>query len=305
MNYYFKVLLTRLYRKSKEGKVPILIGVSLLTLLFLSFSVVFISNLPDGDLYYPFIVILCLIPLSNKKRNNYLIQLFGQRKKMQIRLVENILIGLPFILFCLFNLMFIQIPIVLILSALISFYTIKHNFSFSFPTPFYRHPFEFIVGFRKYFWVVFIGIILLIIGIQVNNSNLALMTLFIPFILAIQFYSNSEPVLYVWVNSCTPKLFLRKKIFISLMYGFLLSVPTFIPLLIIWPEHYLIILAIEMVGLIYIIASLLGKYAFFPSELNVIQGFMLVIGIIFPPFMLIIIPAFYKKAIINLEPILT
>jgi len=67
------------------------------------------------------------------------------------------------------------------------------------------------------------------------------------------------------------------------------------------PENALVVFTAELVGILFVITALLGKYAYFPSEINIIPGFTIAISIFFPPFLLVSLPYFYFKAVKNLK----
>jgi hypothetical protein len=109
---------------------------------------------------------------------------------------------------------------------------------------------------------------------------------------------------YIWVHSQKPIPFLLEKIKIAVFHAFILSFPSLLLILAfnINDIHYLLI--IEAAGLLLIITSLLGKYAYYPADINLIQGFILVVGIFFPPILIIIIPYLFLRSKNKLEDIL-
>ena len=55
---------------------------------------------------------------------------------------------------------------------------------------------------------------------------------------------------------------------------------------------------------LYLALMVLAKYAAFPEKINMAQGILLAISIAFPPFAVVLIFNFYKKAIHQLHPVL-
>jgi hypothetical protein len=49
---------------------------------------------------------------------------------------------------------------------------------------------------------------------------------------------------------------------------------------------------------------LLGKYAFFPTTMNLPQGLLMAFSFLFPPMLLFLLPYFYRRCIHQLNPIL-
>ena len=71
-----------------------------------------------------------------------------------------------------------------------------------------------------------------------------------------------------------------------------------------FPEKIYIVLVLQLVGLLPLWASVLGKYIQYPSEINLISGFFIGLSVAITPLLLVIIPLFYSKAKNNLHPIL-
>jgi len=185
-----------------------------------------------------------------------------------------------------------------------AFFNQRNTQNFVVPTPFYKRPYEFIVGFRKTYFAFILAIVLLVISIDVENFNLGIASLLIPFIVCMSFYSKSEPQFYVWIHSKTVQEFLAGKILTASLYALALSLPFAISLFTFYPHNFWIIAIFIIIGWLFIIMSLLGKYANYPSEMNVMQGFAVMFSVFFPPLTLLIIPFFYSKAKHNLASIL-
>jgi hypothetical protein len=57
-------------------------------------------------------------------------------------------------------------------------------------------------------------------------------------------------------------------------------------------------------GMIYLITTVLGKYAFFPAPMNLPQGLLMAFSFWFPPLLLFLIPYFYLLSVKKLKPVL-
>jgi len=121
---------------------------------------------------------------------------------------------------------------------------------------------------------------LAIIGICVDNFNLAIFAFAISLLNTINFYAKPEATFYVWTH---------------------ITLPIGISLLIFYIQYWYIACIILLMGMLYLLLMLLGKYAYYPAEVNIIQMLALAFSILIPPFLLISIPYFYVKAKQNLS----
>ncbi|MEN0046956.1 MAG: ABC transporter permease, partial [Bacteroidota bacterium] len=193
------------------------------------------------------------------------------------------------------------LPIIALLFANLTFKPILH---FTIPTPFWKFPFEFIIGFRKLFWLVIVGFFLTFQAIQVENHNLGFFSLGLQFFIALAYYNQPENPYFVWIFKRSSLQFLSKKIMDSLICSSLITFLTFGSLLFSFPEDWLILLGIQIFGYVLLLAIILAKYAAFPLEMSLPQVLVYTISLIFPPLFLITIPMFYKQANQKLKPFL-
>ncbi len=146
-----------------------------------------------------------------------------------------------------------------------------------------------------------ISLFVLLMAIRVDNENLGLFAVAIPFLVSLSYYIEPEDHFFVWIHTGGVEQFLMKKIKIALTYSILISVPFILAYGISFGDSSYMLAALTISGLIWVITSLLAKYAHFPSELNILQGIAVTFTIIFPPLALIVIPVLYNKASSNLE----
>jgi len=257
-----------------------------------------------AEYVYALLPVALFSNLSTRQRNDFLKSIHTKMNFYKIRMVENSLISLPFFLFLLFKEMYLVAFLLLILANFLSVINIESKSRFVLPTPFYRYPFEFTVGFRKTYLMVLIAYAICLIGILVGNFFLSLLGLVIIFFTCYLFYARPEPSFFVWIFSAAPKKFIRIKVQIALVYTLLLCLPVIIALNVFYIENIHIILLVLLFGLLLVIASLLGKYTQYPSEMNLIQGMSIGLSIVFPPLFFILIPIFYFQSIRRLNEIL-
>jgi hypothetical protein len=177
----------------------------------------------------------------------------------------------------------------------------KSTISRSLPSPFSRWPFEFTRGFRRTWLLFLVAILLLSVAIKVGNPNLGLFALAIPFLISLSYYMEPEDSYYVWIHAQQPRVFLLKKMKIASAYVLMICTPLSIAYGIGFPDHLTSLLLLSISGLIWVITSLLAKYAHFPSELNLLQGIAVLFTIVFPPLALVVIPVLFLKAKKNLQ----
>ena len=246
-----------------------------------------------------------------KKRTSFYGAIYSRKELLKTQWLEASLLSMPFFLILLFSGFFTHALILLgavILSPLL--FAISKRTSTSFrmppiPTPFKNNPFEFIIGFR-WAWPLYLVILGIICkAIEVDNFNLGLVALLIAMLSFAFFFSKPEPLTFVTIYSQNTKGFLRQKIKLALKHSLLLSTPFALLLLGFYPNEFLLVLVVVLFGLLYSICSLLGKYAYFPAEMNVIQSIALGLCLMIPPLIILVIPVFYKKALANLKPLLS
>ena len=209
---------------------------------------------------------------------------------------ENGLIALPFFTFLIYKNEFIIGLSFLLTALLLSFFNASSPSAIAIPTPFYKRPFEFTIGFRKTF-LVFIGAYALaIIAVNVGNFNLGIVALLMTFLSCTSFYSQPEPQFYVWIHSQNPTNFLQQKLKTASLFSTALSLPIAILLAAFNFNNAHFVFIFEIIGVFYVINSLLGKYAYYPSAININKAFIIAASIFFPPLMLLTIPFFYKKS---------
>lgn len=239
--------------------------------------------------------------LSAKKRNDFLKSTFKTKDYKTIRLTENALLALPFVIVSLFFKEFYFPILALLLSFLLSFVVVNSRNSFVFPTPFWKHPFEFVVGFRKSLLFIIGTYIVLIFGIYVGNFALAIFSLPLTFLIILSYIAVLENVYFVWVYNKSASKFLTYKIKVFVLYSSLLIVLQSIALISFFPSNSLIIISITLLLIIVSGLAVIVKYSVFPVEINIPEVLLIIASIIFPPLLILTFPYFYLKAKTNLN----
>ncbi|MBR2887366.1 MAG: hypothetical protein IKB95_03995, partial [Bacteroidales bacterium] len=114
MRQYFQLQFTMLNRRMRDFGINPVLGYLLLTGLFIGFVKALYYRVEE---YAPWILIgACLMaqtPMSQKERSDFLQTTFGKGRKTKIRIVENIIISLPFVAALILNQYFNQVAIII------------------------------------------------------------------------------------------------------------------------------------------------------------------------------------------------
>ena len=306
MKYILKLQLTLINRELVDFGIKPILGYLISVFAFIFFSHQFFQKVLYPEYFYIFFSLSILLYLNEKRRNDFLKLLYKNNEYFKIRVVENLIISLPFEIFLLYKHQILSVFLLFISSILLVFYITRNRLSFVLPTPFNKKPFEFNIGFRSQFLMIIFCYTITFISINVKNFNLGLFSLFLLHLIITIFYYKSEEKYFVWIFNQSPKKFLIEKIQTSIKYTLILSSPISISLIIFNPElhSFLTILGIQFLGVVLIIISILGKYSNFPSSSNPVQMFSLIFSISFPPILILVIPFLYMKSIKKLKYIL-
>ncbi len=304
MRSYFALQCRLLNRQFIDFGLHPILGYLLMVILFTGFSAYLFYNVVYAAYVYGILGLSIASLLSESGRVGFLKQHFTTLEFQKIRGLENILVVLSFIIGLVINHQWLIAFGVLAVALLMSLSTVDRNLNFTIPTPFYRYPFEFVTGFRKNYPVILLAGFVLTMAVLYDNANLGLFSLAVVLLLCLSFYMHTETAYLVWIYAMTPFQFLVHKVTIAIIYTALMSLSFIVVLLIFFTGHAGFIALLFGLGLIYQLAAILGKYAFFPASINLPQGIMMAVAFWFPPLLLILIPYFYSRAIRQLKPIL-
>lgn len=242
--------------------------------------------------------------LSETGRVNFIRQWFSKRGFQQIRAMENLIVVIPFVIGLLVTRQWLFSLGVVIISLLLSFGSVNSSLNIVLPTPFSRYPFEFAVGFRKNVLAIVFALFLLFMAILYTNANLGLFAVGLVLLVSLSFYMSSEPAYLVWIHHLKPVAFLWHKIKLAIINVTILIIPFAILFVAFFQEYGLYLLILYPLGLLYLVTALLGKYAFFPTMMNLPQGLLIAFSFLFPPMLFFLLPYFYRRCIQQLNPIL-
>ena len=296
MREYFKLQFTLTNRKIRDFGMNPVLGYVLLAAAFVFLVAMAFMKFPTKAQYI--IAALGILPLTNlseKQRSDFLYIVYGDKTKRKIRIIENLIICLPFVIALVVKNQYLvaaAMPIVSTIMAFVEF----HSKNFVLPTPFSKHPFEFSVGFRYTFFMFPLLYGLAIIALSVNNLNLGLASIIMLSLMMSGYYYNPENEYYVWIFADNSKNFLRKKAANALKNTLLTTLPVVALLIVGFTPDYWKILLTMVWGILIVITTMLTKYSKYPDEIGFIEVILALSVIILPPMALIVMPIAYIRS---------
>jgi hypothetical protein len=304
MKDYFILQLTMANRKMKEAGMNPAVCYFLMLVLFFLFSEYIFQKTEFAKYLAIFTCMSLQIQLSEKNRTEFLLSTFGDKTKNKLRIIENLIICIPFFIILIYKNQFLEASILLLVSIVFAFLKLQDVLNITLSTPFSKNLFEFSVGFRKTFFIFPIAYILTIIAIKVDNLNLGIFSFLLLFLTTMGFYSKPENEYYVWIYKSNAMLFLKNKLLSASKNVTLLVSPIIITLLLYFTSEFQLVLIFFIAGMLFQWTIILAKYSVYPQEMNLIEGIIIALSFYFPPLLLAIIPFFYKKSIKKLKVIL-
>lgn len=243
-----------------------------------------------------FMALSFCLNLSHKLRTEFLQITFANQLFRKIRLLENLTIILPFLIVFVVFQDWISALVLCILSILFSQLTFGKGARLVIPSPFGLQPFEFLLGFRRYFWILPLAIGFILIGWKYANFNLAIVAFAVMGLFSLQFYGFPEDEWYVWNEAKKPVQFLRSKLTISTKHFIIWM---FIPLMLmlsLFPTMFLFTILGLFASILFVWTIIAAKYARFPNEINFVDMLLMAFCIACPPLIILMFLYFYKSA---------
>jgi hypothetical protein len=249
-------------------------------------------------------VISILTKTSETQRNDFLLIVFGNSKYRQIRIIENVCISMPFSVLLAYHNAFIESALLITAGVLLAGFAFKANLNYSIPTPFYKKPFEFTVGFRNTFYLLPLAYGLTCIAVSVDNMNLGIFSMLLVIFISLTYYAKPENEYFVWSYSSKPPRFIFDKIKTGTVYATFLVLPILITLIIFYPLKADEIVLFGLIGLSFLWTTVLAKYAAYPNEMGLPEGVLIAMCVYYPPLLIAVIPYFYYKSVKKLNILL-
>lgn len=304
MREYFELQYRMINRKFKDAGLEPLLAHLILIVGFIGLSVYLFSKTEFAEYIYLFLALTFIGKLSETRRVEFLKICFGDTQAKKIRATENLICIIPFLTFLIYKQFFISASLLLTLTATLAIINFRTNFNFTIWTPFSKRPFEFTVGFRKTFFFFLVAYALAVIAVFVNNFNVGVFAMLLVFAITISYYTKLEPEYYVWIYNVDAKNFLFSKIKTAILFSALLSLPIAIALAIFFRQNIGILSLFFLGGWMFLIGVIVSKYSAYPDDMNITQGILLALCILFPPILIILIPYLFKKSENSLQSLL-
>ena len=296
MKDYFILQYHLLGRKLKEAGIHPWLAHVLLAIAFTGFSWYLFYKTEYAVYIYAALALVLAGKLSEPRRNDFLLICYGNNRYRHLRMLENFIAVLPFIIFLLYQHAWWFAISLALLSTLMALVNFRASVDIRIPTPFYKKPFEFATGFRNSWYVILPAYALTVVAVMVPNFNLGVFAMLVVFGVTLTYYLKPEHPYYVWIFGMTARAFLLEKIKTATGYASLLAFPIALALSIFFPQHIAIVLAFFLLGLANLVCIIVSKYAAYPDELNLSQSIILALCIWLPPLLIIMIPFLFRKS---------
>ncbi len=296
IGHYLSLQWKLIQRQIIEFGIPLSIALVGAPILFFTLSMAIYYRTDYAGII---LITLCFswqLKISNSKRIEFLKLHYKSSLFLKIRLIENLLVFLPFFIVLALHANWLYLAIAFILTILLVFHKQRRLFHFRLPTPFHKKPFEFIIGFRTFYAFYPICIALLLIGYRVSNPNLAFVALALTSLSSLLFYQLLEPTFWIWIHSTNAKQFLSNKVKTAVFQHLILFMPITIICVLLFPAHWYIGLAILLLSAVYLSITVIAKYANYPNQISVIDGIFVGISMFIPLLMPFSFYYFLKKS---------
>ncbi len=272
---------------------------------FMGLSIYLFTKTEYAQYCYSLIALWAVIKYAENSRNDFLKFTYKKKIYLKVRITENIILVLPFVLFLVYKKEFFHALFLIAFSIMSIFFKPYRKVAFILPTPFYKKPFEFIVGFRK--WIIGIVLTYVVTGISLmyQNFNLGLFSLGFVFLICLSFYNEPENVFFVWMYKLNARRFLAEKIATATMFATIIALPISLALIIFFKTNIIVVAGVQFLGYCYLSAAILAKYANYPKKMNLPNSILLLLGIVLPVLLAGLIPFFYHQSNKQLKAILT
>ena len=305
MKYYFKLQFTIVCRKLTALGIPPILAFSIGGVLFYYISNFLFESRKEAPLIYLALAVSLLLKTNNYKKYNFIKAHFSKLNVFKIQFLEKFLMMIPFIIFSVYKTSFLIALIMILVAVAVSFISFRSHNAIYLPTPFSRKPFEFSVGFRKTFYLLPLCYALAIISAKVGNFNLGIFALILIFIITTFNYTKREPDLYIWMHKFTPHEFISFKVKQALINLLLLQSPIILILAFVFPELMGALLFFIVFNMLASSVRVLIKYGISNKNgMNLGDHFTYYLSVLISPFLLILLPYYYKRAIQKLSYLL-
>lgn len=302
---YFRLQMRRIHRMVVDMGLHPMLNYSVIAALYLGFSAALFSQNPKALISYTLLAIFVTSIWNDARREDFLKSTFARRDYYLIRCVENLVTVFPFVLALCVSGNYLPAMGVLAMAMMMAISSFKVKWQIVIPTPFYRHPFEFIIGFRWSFVLFGLGYFLTYISIVHQNFGIGVFVIIAFSCLCSLYHSSAEDWQYIWIFAYPAHKFLLYKSLIATAYTLLLCLPVLMALIFAFPERLLSLMAFQALGLLILYLGVASKYTSYPGSMNMKNALLMLFSFIIPPMLLFTVPFFYIQAKQQLKDILS
>lgn len=304
LHQYFGLQLLMAKRHLMNFGLNPIIGFIIILTGFYAFSFYLFSKSEYAHYFYALIALSIVLKYNETNRNDFLKFTFSKDNYLKIRILENLIIVTPFIIFLCFKKELYTILLLIALSIFVTSINTNKQVTFTIPTPFYKKPFEFIIGFRNWLSLFLLAYFLTAMSVTHQNFSLGVFSLMLVFLVCFSFYNDPENEFYVWVHKSKVNGFLFDKIKTAIIFSTVICLPITLALLFFFHSKIQLIICFQVLGYCYLLTVILAKYSTYPQRMNLPQGILLAWSIIMPPILLALIPFFYLQSYKRLKEFL-
>ncbi len=297
---YLQLQFRLIIRNFKDAGIAPLLVYLLMALAFVSVSVLLFHKTKFGDIVYLLLAVTLVGRLSEIKRNDFLKLCFSEYEFRSLRIVENLIISMPFLFFLLYMQHFLSSVILILLTGTMALVNFRTTLYFTLPTPFSKKPFEFTMGFRNTFYIIIIAYLLVVFSFVAHNFNLGIFSMLLIYAVTLGYYGVLENNFYVWNYAMNARQFLFSKIRTALVYSSFLVLPVSLVLGIAFSGEIENILIVMLVGWCFNAFMIVSKYATYPGDPGIFRGVLIALCLSFPPVLIVLIPYLFRKSEIRL-----
>ena len=301
---YIRLQIRRMHRMVVEMGLHPILNYTIIVCMFLLLSITPFMHHPKYMIYYVVVALFAVSTWSNPEREDFLKTTFSRRDYYKVRLLENIITVLPFAVVLSISANYLPALGIFLIAVMMALLSFKVKWQIVIPTPFSRHAFEFVVGFRLSVLLFLGAYFLTYISILYANIGIGIFVIITTSVLCALFHSYMEDVYYVWIFATTAAKFLRYKILTAITFTMLLCLPALVALMIANPDKIVTFATIQSVGLVIVCLGVLAKYVAYPREMKLKEGMLLGFSMVIPPLLLFTVPYFYILAHRQLKEIL-
>jgi len=301
---YFQIQWKIINRHIKEAGFNVVLAWLIALITFIGLSIGLFTKYEYPEYLFSMLPIFLSIRLADLRRKEFIIICYGNRRYYLIRVLENVLISIPFLIFLVIFQHYLISILLAIFALTLTIFQWQSKFHFIIPTPFQKNPYEFPRGFRK--TILLIGLVysIAIIAVRFENYNLGLFSLILGFLTSMSYYSFTEDRFFVWLHIEKPKGFLLRKIKVAVLCNGLLYLPLIMMMSFFFYENIYQILILWGAGNLFLLYIIFVKYSAFPNKVGLKESILLAVTIYFPPLLLITIPYFYFQSLRSLSKFL-